>query len=109
MTDAVADEPETFPEPEPERLYQTRQQTRQVQPRPADRMWPGAIVQAVIAAGTAQHPANAVSMLNYSELPFDCSPEEAVAWAQAYRSFRDQGDKVELAARKANGGQGRLL
>jgi hypothetical protein len=68
--------------------------------------WPASIVQAVVAAGSANHPSNAVAMLNFSDLPKTCSPEAAVAWSKVYRGHRDAGDKPEVAAQKANAGSG---
>ena len=54
-------------------------------PKHRNKSWKLEVVQAVIEAGIAKTPPEAVQLLNQSEIPFDTSPDDAVVWFKEHQ------------------------
>jgi hypothetical protein len=74
-----------------------------VEPPTAKRSWPGDTIKAVVDAGHAEHPKQAVAMLNKSvRLVTTDDLDRILAWTLRYRTWRDNGKDSDGAAKMAD-------
>ena len=63
----------------------------------SERSWSAAQVHALLDAGHARNPHNAVAMLKLSALPADASPGLCARWAGLYRATRQKNPVCDAA------------